>query len=189
MCGGIRRREPVCARTAGSWTRPFYEGKLRWFERVARWLAETRATDEPLLLGGDYNVTPAPEDVWSEAKAHGGTHVSPSRAGGAGRRCASGAWRTPTDRSGPSRGRFSWWDYRAGMFHRNEGMRIDLLYATAPVAERVVWAEIDREARKGPPTPSDHAPVVIDLDEPGKAFDAGWEGALQRIAARTKPRR
>ena len=68
----------------------------------------------------------------------------------------------------PEPGRFSWWDYRAGMFHRNEGMRIDLLYVTAPVAERVVWAEIDREARKGPPTPSDHAPVVIDLDEPGK---------------------
>ena len=54
------------------------------------------------------------------------------------------------------------------MFHRNEGMRIDLLYATEPVAKRVVWAEIDREARKGPPTPSDHAPVLVDLDEPGK---------------------
>ena len=76
----------------------------------------------------------------------------------------------------PEAGRFSWWDYRAGMFHRNEGMRIDLLYATAPVASRVVWAEIDREARKGPPTPSDHAPVVIDLDEPGLPFDAGWDG-------------
>ena len=88
----------------------------------------------------------------------------------------------------PERGRFSWWDYRAGMFHRNEGMRIDLLYASAPVADRVVWAEIDREARKGPPTPSDHAPVVMDLDEPGKPFDPGWAGALERIAARTKPR-
>jgi exodeoxyribonuclease-3 len=73
------------------------------------------------------------------------------------------------------------------MFHRNEGMRIDLLYATRAVADRVVWAEIDREARKGPPTPSDHAPVVVDLDERGKPFEAGWEGALQRIAARTRP--
>ncbi len=167
---------------------PFYVGKLRWFERVARWLAETRATDEPLLLGGDYNVTPAPEDVWSEAKAHGGTHVSPPE------RAALATLRewglTDTYRSvRPELGRFSWWDYRAGMFHRNEGMRIDLLYATEPVAKRVVSAEIDREARKGPPTPSDHAPVLVDLDEPGKAFDAGWEGALQRIAARTKPRR
>jgi exodeoxyribonuclease-3 len=75
------------------------------------------------------------------------------------------------------------------MFHRNEGMRIDLLYVTPPVAARVVWAEIDREARKGPPIPSDHAPVVIDLDEPGKPFDAGWAGALSRIAARTRPRK
>ena len=85
-------------------------------------------------------------------------------------------------------GRFSWWDYRAGMFHRNEGMRIDLLYATRPVAARVIWAEVDREARKGPPTPSDHAPVVIDLDAPGHPFDPGWTGAIERIAARTKPR-
>ena len=75
------------------------------------------------------------------------------------------------------------------MFHRNEGMRIDLLYVTQPVAERIVWAEIDREARKGPPTPSDHAPLVIDLDEPGRPFDAGWDAALARISARTKPRK
>ena len=66
-------------------------------------------------------------------------------------------------------GRFSWWDYRAGNFHKNLGMRIDHLLVTKPIAERVVAAEIDREARKGPPIPSDHAPVSIDLDEPGKA--------------------
>jgi exodeoxyribonuclease-3 len=167
---------------------PFYVGKLRWFERVSRWLAETRSPDEPLLLAGDYNVTPAPEDVWSEVKAHGGTHVSqPEREALA--RLRSWGLVDTYRRVRPEPGRFSWWAYRAGMFHRNEGMRIDLLYATAPVASRVVWAEIDREARKGPPTPSDHAPVVVDLDEPGKAFDAGWEGALQRIAARTRPRR
>ena len=68
-------------------------------------------------------------------------------------------------------------------------MRIDHLLVTAPVAERVVWAEIDREARKGKPIPSDHAPLVIDLDEPGRPFDPGWEGAVARIAARTKPAR
>ncbi len=167
---------------------PFYLGKLKWFERLSRWLAETRSPDEPLLLAGDYNVTPAPEDVWSEVKAHGGTHVSPPEREALARLREWGlvdAYRSVR----PEAGRFSWWDYRAGMFHRNEGMRIDLLYATAPVASRVVWAEIDREARKGPPTPSDHAPVVVDLDEPGKSFDAGWEGALQRIAARTRPRR
>ena len=187
VCGGVR---VVClyapnGRVVDS---PFYEGKLRWFERLSRWLDETRKPDEPLLLAGDYNVTPAPEDVWSEVKAHGGTHVSPKERAALARLRAWGL--VDTYRSiRPEPGRFSWWDYRAGMFHRNEGMRIDLLYATKPVAERVVWAEIDREARKGPPTPSDHAPVAIDLDEPGKAFDPGWEGALQRIAARTRPRR
>ena len=66
-------------------------------------------------------------------------------------------------------------------------MRIDLLYVTEPVAKRVVWAEIDREARKGPPVPSDHAPVVVDLDVTGKPFKAGWDEALARIQARTRP--
>ena len=83
-------------------------------------------------------------------------------------------------------GRYTWWDYRAGMFHKNFGMRIDLLLVSAPVAARVVDAEIDREARKGPPVPSDHAPLLIDLDEVGRALDVDWAGALGRIAARTR---
>jgi exodeoxyribonuclease-3 len=187
VCGGVRVVSLYApnGREVGS---PFYAGKLRWFERLARWLAETRSPDEALVLGGDYNVTPADEDVWDAIKAHGGTHVSePERAALAVLRDwgLADAYRALR----PEPGRFSWWDYRAGNFHRNEGMRIDLLYATPPVAERVVWAEIDREARKGPPTPSDHAPVVIDLDAPGTPFDAGWTGALERIAARTRPRR
>jgi exodeoxyribonuclease III len=170
-------------RTVGS---PFYEGKLHWFERVRRWLDETRSADEPLILAGDYNVTPADEDVWDPVKAHGGTHVSePEREALARLRewGLTDAYRLQEQRGG----RFSWWDYRAGMFHRNEGMRIDLLYVTEPVAKRVVWAEIDREARKGPPVPSDHAPVVVDLDAQGKPFKAGWDEALARIYARTKP--
>jgi exodeoxyribonuclease-3 len=186
VCGGVRVASLYApnGREVGS---AFYEGKLRWFERLSRWLAETRSPSELLVLGGDYNVTPADEDVWSPAKAHGGTHVSESEREALARLRAWGlvdAYRAVQ----PARGRFSWWDYRAGMFHRNEGMRIDLLYSTAPVIERLVWSEIDREARKGPPTPSDHAPVVMDLDEPGRAFDPGWSGALERIAARTKPR-
>jgi exodeoxyribonuclease-3 len=83
-------------------------------------------------------------------------------------------------------GRYSWWDYRAGMFHKNSGMRIDLLLVGSDVAARVVDAEIDRQARKGPPVPSDHAPVTIDLDEPGRPYDADWAGALARIARRTR---
>lgn len=185
VSGGVRF---VClyapnGRVVGS---PFYEGKLRWFERVRRWLDETRSPDEALVLAGDYNVTPADEDVWDPVKAHGGTHVSEPEREALARLREWGlkdAYRLQEQRGG----RFSWWDYRAGMFHRNEGMRIDLLYVTESVASRVVWAEIDREARKGPPVPSDHAPVVVDLDSPGKPFKAGWDEALARINARTKP--
>jgi exodeoxyribonuclease-3 len=186
VCGGVRVVS-LYAPNGRELDSPFYEGKLAWFARLRRWLDETQSPELPIVLGGDYNVTPADEDVWSPAKAHGGTHVSERE------RAALAALRDwglvdTYRKQRPEPGRFSWWDYRAGMFHRNEGMRIDLLYGSPPVASRVVWAEIDREARKGPPTPSDHAPVVIDLDAPGKPFDAGWEGALARIAARTKPR-
>jgi exodeoxyribonuclease-3 len=72
------------------------------------------------------------------------------------------------------------------MFHKNYGMRIDHLLATRPLAGRIRWAEIDREARKGKPIPSDHAPLLIDIDEPGAALDAGWSGAEARIAARRR---
>jgi exodeoxyribonuclease-3 len=74
------------------------------------------------------------------------------------------------------------------MFHKNFGMRIDHLLVSRPLAARVRWAEIDREARKGKPIPSDHAPLVVDLDEPGRAFDAGWTAATSRIAARRAPK-
>lgn len=185
VCGGVRVASLYApnGRVVGS---PFYDGKLRWFERLGRWLAETATPETPLVLGGDYNITPADEDVWDPVRAHGGTHVSEPEREQLARLRAWGlvdAYRARVAEGG----RFSWWDYRAGMFHKNEGMRIDLLYVTPPVAARVVWAEIDRQARKGPPTPSDHAPVVIDLDEPGKPFEAGWTGAMSRIAARTRP--
>ena len=114
--------------------------------------------------------------------------TSRSRSGRRSGRSSTGAWSTPTGRATPSRGRFTWWDYRAGNFHKNLGMRIDHLLLSAPLAARVVGAEIDREARKGPPIPSDHAPLVVDLDEPGRPFDADWAGALARIAARTDRR-
>ena len=184
VTGGIRFVSLYApnGRVVGS---PFFEGKLAWLERVRTWVADTCSPHDPVVLGGDFNVTPADEDVWRPAAAHGGTHVSAPERQALERLREWGlvdAFRLKR----PEPGRFSWWDYRAGMFHRNEGMRIDLMYVTGPVAERVVWSEIDREARKGRATPSDHAPVVVDLDEPGRAFDAGWEGALERIAARTK---
>ncbi len=167
---------------------PFYDGKLAWFERLARWVSETSEPDDPLLLGGDLNVAPTDDDVWDPAAVHGGTHVSePERAAfrallDAGLVDAYRARHAET-------GRFSWWDYRAGMFHKNLGMRIDHILVSAPLAPRIVDAEIDRDARKGPPVPSDHAPLLIDLDQPGRPIDPDWTGALARIKARTRPPR
>ena len=165
----------------------FYEAKLAWYERLAGWLAASCDAGGTLVLGGDLNVAPEDVDVWDPAACHGGTHVSEPERRAVGRLREWGlvdAYR----RHHPEPERYSWWDYRAGMFHKNYGMRIDHLLVTRAVAARSVAAEIDREARKGKPVPSDHAPVVVDLDVPGKAFDAGWVGATARIAARRKPK-
>lgn len=184
VCGGVR----VCSlyvpngRTLDS---EFYTAKLGWMDRLAGWLAETRSVTEPLVLGGDFNIAPTDADVWDATACHGGTHVSAPERAAFDRVCQWGlvdAYRAHHDE--PQR--YTWWDYRAGNFHKNFGMRIDHLLVTRPLAQRVVWAEIDREARKGKPTPSDHAPLVMDVDEAGVAFEAGWKGAQARIAARQK---
>jgi len=182
VCGGVRVVS-VYAPNGRVVDSPWYAGKLRWFERLARWLAEAGDPAAGLVLGGDFNVAPTDEDVWNATAAHGGTHVSePERA--AFRALLNwglvDTWRA----ANPDLRRFTWWDYRAGNFQRNEGMRIDHLLASAPAAARVVAVEVDREARKGTPTPSDHAPLIVDLDEHGKPFDAGWSGSDARFAAR-----
>jgi exodeoxyribonuclease-3 len=189
-CGGIRVVSIYApnGRTVGS---TFYEAKLAWYSRLAFWTRDEVRSRDPagaeaaLVIGGDFNVAPADADVWNPAAAHGHTHVSPPERKAFADLCRHGlvdAYRIHH----PEPGRYTWWDYRAGDFHRNWGMRIDHLLVSQPLASRVVWAEIDREARKGKPTPSDHAPLVIDLDKPGHSFDAGWESAEQRIAARTR---
>jgi len=182
-CGGLRVVSLYApnGRTVGS---PFYEAKLAWFARLARWLEEAADPGEPLVLGGDFNVAPEDADVWDPRACHGGTHVSPPEREAFFRLCRWGlldAYR----RHHAEVGRYTWWDYRAGNFHKNLGMRIDHLLATRPLAERTVWAEIDREARKGKPIPSDHAPLLIDVDEIGQGIDAGWAAAEGRIAARS----
>ena len=181
-CGGVR---VVCVyapngRVVGS---PFYEAKLAWYERLAQWLARAGRPTDPLVLGGDMNVAPTDADVWDPRACHGGTHVS-DREREAFARLAGWGLRDAYRQHHPEPGRYTWWDYRAGNFHKNFGMRIDHLLVSVPLAGRVVWAEIDREARKGKPIPSDHAPLVIDIDEPGTAFDAGWASAEGRIAVR-----
>jgi len=184
VCGGVRVVS-VYAPNGRALDTPFYHAKLAWYARLARWLEQAATPTDSLVLGGDYNVAPADEDVWDPAACHGGTHVSAPERAAFDRLCAWGLsdgyrlhHREP--------GRFTWWDYRAGNFHKNFGMRIDHLLVSAPVARRVVAAEIDREARKGKPVPSDHTPLVIDLDKPGHPFDPGWADAEGRIARRLR---
>jgi len=181
-CGGVRVVS-IYAPNGRAVDSPFYRAKLTWYERLARWLAEAGDTSSALAIGGDFNVAPEDADVWDPAACHGGTHVSPPERTAFARLCEWGlvdAYRLHHREPG----RFTWWDYRAGNFHKNFGMRIDHLLVTKSVAARVIAAEIDREARKGKPTPSDHTPLVIDLDEPGHPFDAGWSSAEGRIASR-----
>ncbi len=166
VAGGIRF---VClyapnGRIVGS---AWYEGKLRWFERLARWLAEAAHPAELLAVGGDLNVAPEDIDVWDPRACHGGTHVSPAEREAFGRLCRWGlvdAYRLQH----PEPGRYTWWDYRAGNFHKNFGMRIDHVYVSPPLAARALAAERDREARKPstyPGIPSDHAPLIVDFDD------------------------
>ena len=162
---------------------PFYEAKLTWFDRLARWLGEAVDPMALVVLGGDLNVAPEDADVWDPKACHGGTHVSGPEREAFARLCRLGfvdAYRLRHSEPG----RYTWWDYRAGNFHKNFGMRIDHLLVSAPLRPRVIWAEIDREARKGKPVPSDHAPLVVDIDGPGCSFDAGWVSAEERIAGR-----
>jgi exodeoxyribonuclease-3 len=162
---------------------PFYEAKLMWFGRLRRWLDEAVEKNSAIALGGDFNVAPEDVDVWDPSACHGGTHVSERERQAFARLCEWGLVDAYRLRH-PEPGRYTWWDYRAGNFYKNMGMRIDHLLVGVALQPRVVWADIDREARKGKPTPSDHAPLVIDLDEPGFAFDSGWVSAEARIAKR-----
>jgi len=182
VCSGVRVVSVYApnGRSVGS---PFYQAKLGWYAALLRWLTETQSATEPLVIGGDFNVAPTEADVWDPQLCHGGTHVSPDERRAFAALCSWGL----TDgyrQLHPEPERYSWWDYRAGNFHKNFGMRIDHLLVTAPIAQRIVWAEIDREARKGKPIPSDHAPVLMDLDQNGQPLDAGWTSATARIAKR-----
>jgi exodeoxyribonuclease III len=109
------------------------------------------------------NIAPTDADVFDPAAYVGQTHVTaPERQALADVMAAKGLHDVVRDRW-PDNRIFSYWDYRAGMFHQDLGMRIDLMLATEPVADRVKAAWIDRKARKGT-GPSDHAPVILDLD-------------------------
>jgi exodeoxyribonuclease-3 len=137
-----------------------YEYKLAWLGALRDVVA---AGPEAVMVCGDVNIAPADEDVFDPAAYVGQTHVTEPERAALAELQALGLRDVVRDRW-PGERVFSYWDYRAGMFHRDLGMRIDLVLAGAPVAERVRAAWVDRLARKGK-GPSDHAPVVVDLDE------------------------
>ena len=144
---GQRRRRPAGAaagrsgssactrRTAGSSARRSTTGKLRWYERLARWLARGRRPDEPLVIGGDFNIAPTDADVWDAARRPRRHPRLRARARGVPGAPRLGPRRRLSRAHDTEPGRFTWWDYRAGNFHKNFGMRIDHLLATAPVAD------------------------------------------------------
>jgi len=171
-CGGVRVLSLYApnGRVVGS---PHFAAKLAWFQRLSRWLSESARPDESLVLGGDLNVAPADIDVWDPAALQGATHVTPQERGAFAALCMFGLVDSYRH-AHPQGAHYTWWDYRGGNFHRNIGMRIDHLLVSHPLVPRLVWAEVDREARKGKPQPSDHAPLVIDLDDRGQSFDPGW---------------
>jgi exodeoxyribonuclease III len=141
-----------------------YGYKLAWLEALRAAVAVELAADpgRPLAVCGDFNVAPSDADVWDAAAFAGATHVTaPEREALARLRGAGLDDVVPRAMKGPHP--FTYWDYRAGAFHRNLGMRIDLVYASAALSAGVRDAYVDREARKGK-GPSDHAPVVVDVE-------------------------
>jgi exodeoxyribonuclease III len=137
-----------------------YRYKLAW---LAALRAEVAAGPDAAIVCGDMNIAPADADVFDPDAYVGQTHVTAPERTALAELQALGLHDVVRDRW-PSERMFSYWDYRAGMFHRDMGMRIDLVLASTSVAGRVRAAWIDRQARKGT-GPSDHAPVIVDLDE------------------------
>jgi exodeoxyribonuclease III len=137
-----------------------YRYKLDWLEALREVVG---AGPKAAVVCGDMNIAPTDADVFDPDAYIGQTHVTPPERAALADLESVGLHDVVRDRW-PDERIFTYWDYRAGMFHQDFGMRIDLVLAGTPVADRVRAAWVDREARKGT-GPSDHAPVIVDLDE------------------------
>jgi exodeoxyribonuclease-3 len=159
-CGGIR---VVCVYVPNGRepNSDHYEYKLAWLESL-RVMVEKGP--RPVVVLGDMNIAPADADVFDPDAYIGQTHVTPPEREALARLQAVGLHDILRDRWPDHPRLFTYWDYRAGMFHQDCGMRIDHVLASDEVAGRVKAAWVDRHARKGK-GPSDHAPVIVDLDE------------------------
>ncbi|MDQ6750302.1 MAG: exodeoxyribonuclease III [Actinomycetota bacterium] len=158
-CGGIRVVSVYVpnGREPGS---EHYGYKLAWLASLRDAVA---GDPDTTVVCGDMNIAPTDDDVFDPDAYIGQTHVTPPERAALAELQALGLRDVVRDRW-PSERVFTYWDYRAGMFHQDLGMRIDLVLAGASVAGRVRAAWVDRQARKGS-GPSDHAPVIVDLDE------------------------
>jgi exodeoxyribonuclease-3 len=158
-CGGIRVYS-VYAPNGRVPDSDHYIYKLAWFGALGEVVG---AGPQPAIVCGDMNIAPTDEDVFDPEAYVGQTHVTPPERAALAKLQSYGLHDIVRDHW-PAKRVFTYWDYRAGMFHKDLGMRIDLVLASAPVADRVKAAWVDRQARKGT-LPSDHAPVIVDLDE------------------------
>ncbi len=138
-----------------------YEYKLTWLAALRD--AVIAAGPSSALVCGDINIAPADADVFDPAAFAGHTHVTDAERAALSAVVDTGLTDVLRQRW-PDERVFSYWDYRAGMFHKDLGMRIDLILAGADLVPRVAAAFVDRQARKGT-KPSDHAPVIVDLDD------------------------
>jgi len=158
-CGGIRVVS-VYVPNGRAPDSDHYRYKLAWLAALRDFVA---AGASGTVVCGDMNIAPADEDVFDPDAYVGHTHVTPPERAALADLEGVGLHDVVRERW-PGERIFTYWDYRAGMFHQDLGMRIDLVLAGDAVASRVRAAWVDRQARKGS-RPSDHAPVIVDLDE------------------------
>ena len=159
-CGGVRVAS--CYVPNGrSLDHEQYQYKLAWLDRLIGHVTATCDPSGDVVVCGDFNIAPEDRDVWDPAKFVGATHTSPAERERLAALCDWGLVDVFRARYAEPN-LYSWWDYRAGDFHQGRGLRIDLVLASRPLAERMAWCVIDRNARKGV-QPSDHAPVVVDF--------------------------
>ncbi len=142
---------------------PDYPRKLRWLETLAGHFREHHDPRGVEILCGDFNIVPEPIDSWHEDPMH--VHHTPAERERL-RAILDLGFTDLYREKHPGRQMFSWWDYRGGAFHRNMGLRIDLLLGTARIRDRVRSIEVDRDYRKKKDglIASDHAPVILELE-------------------------
>ena len=146
-----------------------YQMKLHWLARLNAYARDLIDREKSMLIGGDFNIVHQDADSWSPEGKAGTIFHTPEE-----RRAIDVLLETGLvdmfrqhHPDGPEDGvTFSWWDYRAGCFHKNQGLRIDLLLATAPLMGRAtkLWIDRDYRKKKDGNIASDHAPVIADLD-------------------------